>query len=359
MRVCVLLFWVALALGYRHVQNDMQVQYHLDLHEMVAGVNNLVYIHAAVGIFRKIRKPNETWGYGREILEELLHDLSVTPLGKNVSSVYVSLLGRDEDRDRAMKTLATFNSTESTLVGKIRLLATSSNLYLAEFPTLLGIQEMAGSMLPDNNILYLHTKGMRNNGAKAADWRRYMSHFLVNRSEVCLEALSPHHGYQTCGVQFQPTYYQGNFWWSKAGWINDRHMNLASIKWDMGHRMVAERFLFSPSMTEFSGGGRGSIKVEEGTGHLTLRGRRAKGIPRNSTEHYCLFYVDHNLYDCPTPPELYRSHSLLPLRSKRHSQCLPRFWGRQFQSHSMGPYKDHEGIECIGQLAKDLGGGRP
>ena len=34
------------------------------------GVNNIVYLHAAVGIFRKKRMPNETWGYGREIMEE-------------------------------------------------------------------------------------------------------------------------------------------------------------------------------------------------------------------------------------------------------------------------------------------------
>ena len=352
-----LVLFTALALGFRHLQRERKVQYHTDLHRVVEGVNNIVYLHAAVGIFRKKRMPNETWGYGREIMEELLHDISVVPLAKNVSSIYVSLLGKREDRDLAMETLETFNNTiHSKLCGKIQLLATASNLYLAEFPTLLGIQEMAGSMLPQNNILYIHTKGMRNHGSKAADWRRYMSYFLVNRSEVCLEALSPHHGYQTCGVQLNPTYYQGNFWWAKAGWINDRHMNLGSVKWDMGHRMVAERFLLSPSVVEFSEGGRGSVEVEEGTGHLTIKGRRAKGIPSNSTEHYCVFYIDHNLYDCSTPSTLYTSHRLLPLRSKRTCQCQSRYWHRELDSHSLGPYRDRENMLCIGLLAMDVGG---
>ena len=78
---------LALALGFRHLQNERKVHYHVDLHKMVEGVNNIVYIHAAVGIFRKKRMPNETWGYGREIMEELLHDISVVPLSKNISSI--------------------------------------------------------------------------------------------------------------------------------------------------------------------------------------------------------------------------------------------------------------------------------
>jgi hypothetical protein len=38
-----------------------------------------VFIHASVGIFKK-KKPvgtNETWGYGREIMEEIIRDAQV------------------------------------------------------------------------------------------------------------------------------------------------------------------------------------------------------------------------------------------------------------------------------------------
>ena len=204
-KIIIALILLTLTIAYR------KVTYRVDLHTHQDEVQNIVFIHAAVGIFQKKIRRNETWGYGREIMEEMLHNIAGTSLAQNIGTVYVTLLGNQPDRVSARATLATFNATGKPLGGKIKVLATATNLYLAEFPTLFGIQEMVGSLKPDNNILYLHTKGMRNNGKGRHDWRRYMSYFLVNRSEVCLEALR--NNYQTCGVQLTPQHYQGNFWW--------------------------------------------------------------------------------------------------------------------------------------------------
>ncbi len=41
----------------------------------------------------------------------------------------------------------------------IKVIAEAQNLYLAEFPTLLALQEYAKQAHPDTLLLYLHTKG--------------------------------------------------------------------------------------------------------------------------------------------------------------------------------------------------------
>jgi hypothetical protein len=59
---------------------------------------------------------------------------------------------------------------------------------------------------------------MRNNGKMAADWRRYMSYFIAERFDICLEALQTK-GYLTCGVLKSNEEFSGNFWWSKSSHI--------------------------------------------------------------------------------------------------------------------------------------------
>jgi len=66
----------------------------------------------------------------------------------------------------------------------------------------------------DSFVLYVHTKGMRNNGGGGAEgafnwtaykampahsWREYMSYFLIDHYDVCIEAIREK-GYLTCGV---------------------------------------------------------------------------------------------------------------------------------------------------------------
>jgi hypothetical protein len=131
---------------------------------------------------------------------------------------------------------------------------------------------------------------MRNMGKFAHDWRRYAQYYLIERHEVCLGALRA--GYSTCGVQLTGEEYVGNFWWARADWLAQREMDLLAIPWHMGNRYTAEDFLLSPAVLSSN----------------------------DIQQHYCLMFVHHNLYDCPTPRAIY-AH--LPLSAPSAKEPLP------------------------------------
>jgi len=256
------------------------------------GVTTAVFIHACVGIFKKKRPPgtNETWGYGREIMEELLeHVQSSGLLSRPDTSVYVTLLGSIPDRALARRTMQRFNESGNVLV-----LLQGTNLYVSELPTMKAIQMYSQRVAGRSRILYFHTKGMRNSGKYASDWRRYAQFFLVTKHSLCLQALEL--GHATCGVQLSGEEYVGNFWWARAEWLARREMNLLLIAWNMNNRFAAEDFLLSPTVL-------GSNEVQQ---------------------HYCLLFIHHNLYDCPTPPSLYETLPITPPRilSTRQTQKI-------------------------------------
>ena len=73
-----------------------------------------VFVHAAVGIFNKMRGKG-TWGYGQQILEELLKSINESGLLQKCSAVYIGLLGKEEDRLSA-KTYITQYSSKAQVV---------------------------------------------------------------------------------------------------------------------------------------------------------------------------------------------------------------------------------------------------
>lgn len=95
-----------------------------------------VFLHAAVGIFPVKRKrpgKGDFWGFGREIMEEMLDTLQRSGLLARPSTrVYVTLLGTDSNVALALDTLRVFNAT----VGNIHLLLRGRDLYVAELPTI-------------------------------------------------------------------------------------------------------------------------------------------------------------------------------------------------------------------------------
>ena len=119
---------------------------------------------------------------------------------------------------------------------------------------------------------------MRNNGYHSADWRRYMVYFLVERRELCLQALVERQ-FDICGVQQSVEEYEGNMWWATAEWISGLP-GVGNVAWNMANRYEAEDFL---------------MKRQSG-------GRQARA--------YCVFRIPHNLYDCASPRELYVNRSL-------------------------------------------------
>jgi len=252
-----------------------------------------LFLHATVGIFKKKRPvgTNETWGYGREIMEEVLAMMQSSGLlTQPKTTVYVTLLGNDADRRLATGTLREFNAS-----GNVHVHITGTNLYVAEFPTIKAIQLFSQHVHADSHLLYFHTKGMRNIGKHAVDWRRYAQYFLIEKHQLCKQALAQ--GYSTCGVQMTGEEYQGNFWWARSGWVARREMELLDMKWNMVTRFATEDFLLSPTVI-------GSNAV---------------------SNHLCLLHVDHNLYDCPTPRALYAALpvSLPDAHSKRGTIKVP------------------------------------
>ena len=143
-------------------------------------------------------------------------------------------------------------------------------------------------------MLYLHVKGMRNNGdaTSVADWRKYMVYFLGERWELCLGQLlaDPGPAYDTCGVQSNGEEYAGNMWWSAARWLRQT-MGVHHLQWNMNNRYEAEDFLF--------------------------RSKDRKTVCRS----YCLFEIAHNMYDCPTPRELYTGNNSVPTPLRPETSC--------------------------------------
>lgn len=236
-----------------------------------------IFIHAAVGIFKKKRFPNETWGFGAEILDEMLTTTLNHGLMGKAKGIYITSLGEEADTKKVEESISRLRKNE-TVKADIQLLIRGKDLYVAEYPTLHAIQLYAQQSHNDTLILYMHTKGMRNNGKRAADWRRYMEYFVAERWDICTDALS-HRNYETCGVLKTDHEYMGNFWWARAGWIKTRK-KLDTMEWNMEQRMFAEDWLLQ------------GVSSDEEQSH-----------------HYCVHSIDHNMYDCPTPRHLYEIKS--------------------------------------------------
>lgn len=95
-----------------------------------------IFLHAAVGIFPVKRKrpgKGDFWGYGREIMEEILTSVRAAGLlSRPNTNVYVTLLGTDENVRLAEQTLRDFNAT----AGNVHVLVRGRDLYVVELPTI-------------------------------------------------------------------------------------------------------------------------------------------------------------------------------------------------------------------------------
>ena len=289
-----------------------------------------VFLHAAVGIFHK-RRGNGTWGYGEEILREMLHSIDNSGLLEASTNVYIGLLGSMDDRKSAKEVISAYSS-------KARVVVEAENLYFAEFPTLYMVENYTKHCAHnDTLVLYMHSKGMRNNQAgggpdsegifsweayskqPAHSWRRYMQYFMIDKYASC-HVLLRQYGYSTVGVlkQSVPVLYAGNFWWTSISWLKKQFAwySLKSFEWNMGTRMEAERMLMH------------GVSEEE-----------------SSKYHYCIHHTHHNMYDCITYQEKYRNVKILPPR--KMANCFsPRKEKYKAKTKQRGGGSNDEGSNC-------------
>ncbi|HEX8915296.1 MAG TPA: glycosyltransferase family 61 protein, partial [Humisphaera sp.] len=105
---------------------------------------------------------------------------------------------------------------------KIRVLFRHPDVRQYEFPTLEALYEAAISNPAPADLLYVHTKGVSVDPCAVGpvtDWRRYMSHFAVDRHAECIDALR---SADAVGVDLRDRprpHFAGNFWWARSEYV--------------------------------------------------------------------------------------------------------------------------------------------
>tara|TARA_B110001469_G_C9585063_1_gene290217 strand:+ start:32 stop:979 length:948 start_codon:yes stop_codon:yes gene_type:complete len=139
---------------------------------------------------------------------------------------------------------------------KIEICYFSRDMSEMEFPTLTLIKDFCDSIEKNTEILYIHTKGVRNPDSQyIEDWRKYMEYFLIEKHQRCIDDLSK---YDTVGVNFHVkpwSHYSGNFWWSNSNHIkkliHPSKLPRTGTKYTEGGRWNAEKWLLTYIRNEY------------------------------------------------------------------------------------------------------------
>lgn len=140
----------------------------------------------------------------QEIFQEM-YDKAI-PLIQQCKKAYICVVGPG-------------NIEHGGLLPNVEVLKLSDNIESFEFPTLDLLKKTCKE--DDCNVCYVHTRGVTHpNEPCAVDHRHYMSYFMLEKYDICIEKLKT---YDTVGVDYSELFfkhYSGNFWWSKSSWIN-------------------------------------------------------------------------------------------------------------------------------------------
>lgn len=106
------------------------------------------------------------------------------------------------------------------LLGEKWSVVRSGELEQYEYPTIELLRRDA-MVNQDDFYLYVHTKGVTDSPvAPRASWRRYMSHFTIDRWRESVANLAD---YDTVGTQIAGGrgwgHYAGNFWWARGDFL--------------------------------------------------------------------------------------------------------------------------------------------
>jgi len=154
------------------------------------------------------------------ILFDLLNKIDISGLYEKCNKIYLILNGDIEYLNIDLKK------------DKYVIYELNKDISKCEFPTLELIWKQ--SRLSDDNILYIHTKGVTRNNQTIKDWTELLSYFNIIKWKDRINELNSYdctginlYGNKddikqhpaTWGYGKAPLHYSGNFWWSKASHI--------------------------------------------------------------------------------------------------------------------------------------------
>ena len=142
---------------------------------------------------------------GTAVLDELYSEIVESGLMNELDYIVVNNIGVRLDKKR-------FKNK------KVKIINHSEDTSLFELPTIEKISNFSKNWR-NCKLLYLHTKGITHNSGNVVDWRKYLSYFMINKHEECLEKLS-HYDAVGCNYLTEPyPHFSGNFWWANTDYI--------------------------------------------------------------------------------------------------------------------------------------------
>lgn len=177
-------------------------------------MSNVIFIHAGNMLQDKYGLPNQ--GRCQSIIDEISEYIKTSKIYEDVDSISLEILGDPNIKFDVPKGKINYNGP---------------NYLQWEFPTLQKIINHAKEN-PNDNILYIHTKGSSSSRAGhelarhsvSFDWiedvRQYQLYQNIIRYKLALDMLKEH---DTCGAELihnPVSHYSHNFWWATAKHIN-------------------------------------------------------------------------------------------------------------------------------------------
>lgn len=163
----------------------------------------------------------------QQMVKEQIEELKKSGLYERMKTLYLSVVTSNEEDLSFLQELAGSKSCVITV---------NENPKVYEFPAIDYIYKR--SQNDDFLVFYFHTKGIsyvRSKGGNTqnqnfdklrlyvSQWRTMMQYFIFIKWKDAVRSLSEYDCYGCCVNNWQPphyyTFYQGNFWWSKASYI--------------------------------------------------------------------------------------------------------------------------------------------
>ncbi len=151
----------------------------------------------------------------REVLDEQVRRLRDSGLAGATTRILASVVGPEAADGRA--------ALEAGLGPRVEIIHCTTDASGFERPILEHARRVCEHEAPlARAVWYAHNKGVspqHYRNSNVADWRRLLEHFVIDRWQECLDALTDH---DVCGVNWHTApapHFSGNFWWATPRYI--------------------------------------------------------------------------------------------------------------------------------------------